>query len=82
MIGITVFRNRFAEFLAKRVVNAGAELMDNARVVDASTSNTHALVRLQDDREFQSDFLIGADGVNSVISTIRHVIHSHFSYSS
>jgi geranylgeranyl reductase family protein len=68
MIGITVFRDRFDEYLAKRAVDAGAELMENSPVAHASTSDDAALVRLKDNREFQSKFLIGADGVNSVVS--------------
>jgi geranylgeranyl reductase family protein len=68
MIGITVFRDRFDEYLARRAENAGAELIENAPVVQASTSIDVASVRLKDGNEIRSEFLIGADGVNSVIS--------------
>jgi geranylgeranyl reductase family protein len=68
MIGITVFRDRFDEYLARRAENAGAEFIENAPVVNASTSNNIASVQLKDGREIRSEFLIGADGVNSVIS--------------
>lgn len=68
MIGITVFRNRFDEYLAKRAVNAGSELMDNTPVIHARTSDESAMIRLKDGREFKSKFIIGADGVNSVVS--------------
>lgn len=73
LMGITVIRDRFDEFIARRASDAGAELMENARVIDASTSEDYASVRLQSGLEFKSDFLIGADGVNSIISRALHL---------
>lgn len=68
LIGITVFRDKFDEFLAKRAATAGAELIERARVVHAAISDDYATIQLKDGREFKSEFVIGADGVNSVIS--------------
>jgi len=68
MIGITVFRDRFDEHLVKRAVNAGSEFMENTFVIHASTSDETAKIRLKDGREFKSKFIIGADGVNSIVS--------------
>ena len=67
LIGITVFRDRFDEFLARRASDAGADLIDNARVIDASVSADSANVRLADGREYNAKYLLGADGVNSVV---------------
>lgn len=67
LLGITVFRKRFDEFLARRAAQAGANLLENAKVVEASANRKEARVSLSDGREFTSDFLIGADGVNSII---------------
>ena len=77
MIGITVFRERFDEYAARRASSAGVDLLENARVTDASTSDECATVRLKDGREFTSDFLIGADGVNSVVSRSLNLRPKH-----
>jgi geranylgeranyl reductase family protein len=68
MIGITVFRDRFDEYLARRAERAGATVMENSPVVHASISDDSALVQLSNGQEIRSEFLIGADGVNSVVS--------------
>ncbi|MFW9964084.1 MAG: NAD(P)/FAD-dependent oxidoreductase [Candidatus Sifarchaeia archaeon] len=68
LIGITVFRDRFDEFLAKRASDAGAELLDNSPVVDASVSLESAIVRVVGGTEFKAKYLVGADGVNSIVS--------------
>ena len=68
LIGITVFRDKFDEFLSKRAVEAGVELAEGTRVIHTSVSDECATIQLQDGREIKSDFLIGADGVNSIVS--------------
>ncbi|TFF96834.1 geranylgeranyl reductase family protein [Candidatus Thorarchaeota archaeon] len=68
MIGITVFRSQFDEFLARRAERSGVELQENARVTGVAVSDKHAEVILEDDSLLRSRFIIGADGVNSVVS--------------
>lgn len=68
LLGITVFRNRFDEFLARRAATAGAEFLEQARVVSAISGKRGTTVQLSDGREFRSQFLVGADGVNSVVA--------------
>ena len=68
LIGITVFRASFDEFLARRASDGGADLEENAHVIDASVSHASANVQLADGRSYDGRYLLGADGVNSVIS--------------
>jgi geranylgeranyl reductase family protein len=68
LIGITVFRDRFDEFLARRASDGGADLEENAHVIAASASHASANVKLADGRSYDGRYLLGADGVNSVIS--------------
>lgn len=68
LIGITVFRDRFDEFLARGASDAGADLVDNARVVDARISEEATHVRIADGRKYSAKYLLGADGVNSIVS--------------
>ena len=68
LIGITVFRDRFDELLARSASDAGADLLESARVVDVTVSSESANVRLEDGCEYSAKYLLGADGVNSVVS--------------
>ncbi|MHA1577736.1 MAG: NAD(P)/FAD-dependent oxidoreductase, partial [Candidatus Thorarchaeota archaeon] len=68
LMGITVFRSKFDEFLARRAVDAGATLIENARVIDVTTCNEYADVRVSDGTVYRGAFVIGADGVNSIVS--------------
>jgi geranylgeranyl reductase family protein len=68
MIGITVFRARFDEYLAKRAQRSGVKLEEGARVTNVSVSDECADVVTEDGRQFSSRFIIGADGVNSIVS--------------
>lgn len=69
-IGITVNRSIFDEYLAHRSMDAGTTLLDNSRVTNATVSGENAKVTLADGREYTARYLIGADGVNSVVSRV------------
>ncbi len=67
LIGITTNRAEFDEYLAYRAVDGGAELLEDARVISVEVRPDRVVTRLSDGREFSSSFVIGADGVNTVV---------------
>jgi len=68
LLGVTTNRATFDEFLARRAERTGAELLENVRVVGVKTTSDVAYVQAEDERVFESQFVIGADGVNSIVS--------------
>ncbi len=68
LIGVTTQRSRFDEYLARRAEKAGAVLVEEAPVEDVSVRSDHVLVKTKNSGEYISEFLVGADGVNSVVS--------------
>lgn len=68
LIGITTRRSTFDEYLARRAADAGAELVEEARVTRAQVNEGSAQVRLSDGREFGSRIIVGADGASSIVA--------------
>lgn len=64
--GIIVKRSEFDSFLMDHAINAGIDFYDNNQVVDFEPSND--LIKISAaNKTFSCKFLIGADGVNSVV---------------
>ncbi len=67
MIGITVHRSLFDEFLAHRAMSMGAELIESTRVKEVLINSDQVIVKSSKNQEFSGKILIGADGVNTTI---------------
>ncbi len=67
LIGM-VLRKKFDHGLVKLAVNAGCELRQGSRVVDVKITNKTAKVLLENGESIDSEIIVGADGVNSVIA--------------
>jgi geranylgeranyl reductase family protein len=65
---LTVRRLEFDHLLARLAVEAGAELVENAWVSQASAADEGAQVVTRDGRRFGADYLVAADGVNGVVT--------------
>lgn len=68
LIGITTNRAEFDQYLARRAERAGATLLEEHSVEHVVVESEHVRTITTDGTEFSSAFLIGADGVNSVVS--------------
>ncbi len=68
LIGITVDRAPFDEFLAHRAADAGAELHDETRVTGVTVREDHVIVHRRDESDVTAKLVIGADGVKSIVA--------------
>ena len=67
LMGITVNRAYFDEYLAHQAVDAGAALMEDTRVKDARISRDNITIKTDEGDELTGSILIGADGVNTTV---------------
>ncbi|MHA1770609.1 MAG: NAD(P)/FAD-dependent oxidoreductase [Candidatus Thorarchaeota archaeon] len=67
LIGITTNRDEYDAFLAYRAQDMGAVLQDGTRVTAVSQKSDRVVTRFADGSEVESAFVIGADGVNTVV---------------
>ncbi len=67
LMGITVHRSLFDQFLAYRASDNGVDLIEDARVKSVHLSSEAVSVRLSNEKEFSGKILIGADGVNTIV---------------
>jgi geranylgeranyl reductase family protein len=65
---LMVRRVEFDALLVALAVEAGAELVTGAEIVQASTSESSVSLVARDGRRFESPVVIAADGVNSVVA--------------
>ena len=67
LIGM-VIRKKFDHGLIKIAIDSGCEIKQNSRVIDAKITDKKAKVFLENGESVDSEIIIGADGVNSVIA--------------
>ena len=66
--GYTVMRQEFDHLLLRKAEESGTVVKDNVLVVRASQDSQCVTVETEDNATFTSKFLIGADGINSVVA--------------
>lgn len=68
-IAILTNRREFDYFLMQKAIQAGAEAKDGERITSVEVSSKEAVVRSKKN-VYSADIIVGADGVNSVVSRL------------
>ncbi|KYK34041.1 MAG: hypothetical protein AYK22_00990 [Thermoplasmatales archaeon SG8-52-3] len=63
-----ILRKKFDNQLVKLAINSGTKFIDKKTVIDIKISNNSAKILLDDKTTFESDIVIGADGIWSTIA--------------
>jgi geranylgeranyl reductase family protein len=69
-----IYRCDFDHYLVKKAQDAGAELIENFRISEIDSQNH--VIHEKSGRQLQADFIIGADGIKSVVA--RQVFGQEF----
>lgn len=64
-IGVTVYRSKFDEYLIHKAIDANVTFLSNFKVSNVKKSDSQFTIQ----NKYSSRYIIGADGVNSVIRT-------------
>jgi geranylgeranyl reductase family protein len=70
-----VMRDSFDYFLVQKALEAGASLMDSTRVLTVDQRDKDITISTNKGK-YQSQILVGADGVNSIIARSLNLIHN------
>ncbi|MDF1540197.1 MAG: geranylgeranyl reductase family protein [Candidatus Thorarchaeota archaeon] len=66
--GWTVMREDFDHLLLKKASEAGAVVKEGAEVMDVQESAREITVTCMDGNSYTSNYLVGADGINSIVA--------------
>ena len=66
--GFMIMRDEFDHLLLKKAEEAGAEIRENCRVSKVSENQNKLTVTTKTGEEFSGKYVIGADGINSVVA--------------
>ncbi len=66
--GVMFMRDDFDHLLLKKASEAGAEVREGSAVTKVSEDQTGLTVTTKDGEEFRGKYVVGADGINSVVA--------------
>ncbi|MFW9849480.1 MAG: NAD(P)/FAD-dependent oxidoreductase [Candidatus Thorarchaeota archaeon] len=66
--GHTVMREEFDQLLVQKAAEAGADVKENAEVIDVQEQTSSVTVTSIDGSTYTSKYVIGADGINSLVA--------------
>jgi geranylgeranyl reductase family protein len=67
-IAFLVMRDRFDQFLVKKALEEKAEILEGERVVSVEEKGDWIEVKLEREERFRCEYLIGADGSQSIVA--------------
>jgi geranylgeranyl reductase family protein len=67
-IAFLVMRDRFDQFLTHKALENGSEILEGIKVIGIEEEEKRVCVYLQDGRRLHSEYLIGADGAESIVA--------------
>lgn len=67
-IAVMVMRDRFDQFLMKKALQEGAEILEGERVSNVQEKDEGMEIELAGGERFHSHYLIGADGAESIVA--------------
>ena len=66
--GSIVSREDFDHLLLKKAAEAGAKIREDTRIAKAKEEESHAAVTTMEGEEVTGTYLVGADGINSIVA--------------
>jgi geranylgeranyl reductase family protein len=66
--GVMLMRDDFDHLLLRKAGEAGAEIRENSKVSRVSEESNGVTVSTADGNEFKGKYVVGADGINSVVA--------------
>jgi geranylgeranyl reductase family protein len=66
--GSIIRREDFDHLLLKKAAEAGAEIREDTRIAMAREEESHAVVTTKEGEEVTGRYLVGADGINSIVA--------------
>ena len=66
--GVLIMRTEFDTLLLRKAQEAGADVREGIKVIDADQDENGVIVKTGKGEEFKGKFMVGADGINGIVA--------------